>query len=146
MTIEINVFIGKGIGHIKYTMPDELDAYDDEGNEIRRPATISDGVAAYGVLVEALAAAGHDLGRQEMPQRGGGSTPRAEVPPPAGVPVPVHCGQDCEFKPAFTNPRNQKQISAKFQCRNNACPDKAGTGYAWSVFLDRWMKQQQEGQ
>ncbi|NBU24524.1 MAG: hypothetical protein EBS39_02670 [Gammaproteobacteria bacterium] len=33
-----------------------------------------------------------------------------------------------EFKPAFTNPKTQKRVSAKFQCRNKECPAKAVNG------------------
>ena len=147
MPAEINIFIDNGAGHIKFLMPDMLDAFDEEGNAIKRDVNVEDVLFVYELLVEGIKANEHTLGWGEAP-RAGGAPPakRQEVPAPDGVPVPEHCGQPCEFKPAFVNPKTQKPVSAKFQCRNANCPSKAQTGgYAWSVFLDRWMKEQAEG-
>ena len=146
MPAEINVFLDKGEGHIKYTLPDQLDAFDAEGNEILRPVTPEDAVMVYNTLVEAIKGSGHELGR-EAPRSfgGGGQKARPEDPPPAGVTVPEHDGQKCIFKPAFVNPKTSKQVSAKFVCRaGEACTGKVG-GYPWSVWLDAWMREQNEG-
>lgn len=144
MPIEVNVFIDEGTGHIKYVMPSvrEVQQYDDEGKEvvIEREPTPEEAVAVFHMMVEAVKSAGHELGR-EKPRYVGKSAPKEEAKPPDGVPVPVHCGQPAEFKAAWTN-KNGTKIGAKFQCRNDNCPDKLVGGYKWSVFLDKWMAAQ----
>ena len=146
MQSEINVFIDKGEGHVKIVLPAEMMIYDAQGNEVMRPTTVEDIVGYYVTLVEAIKGSGHELGR-EAPRSfgGGGQKARPEDPPPAGVTVPEHDGQKCIFKPAFVNPKTSKQVSAKFVCRaGEACTGKVGQ-YPWSVWLDAWMREQNEG-
>jgi len=146
---EANIFAATGTVHAKVFLYAAPEAYDENGvpsyaiePDLARVAAFVNG------LKQAIEAAGLELGREAPRAYGGGApkAPRPEDPPPAGVPVPEHDGQPCIFKPAFTNPKTSKPVSAKFACRlGDACTGKVGQ-YPWSVWLDAWLKSVNEGE
>lgn len=133
MPAEINAFFTGG--HIKVLFSDLEGA---DGNPYPWPN------AELVKQLKELTDLAAEVGLVSAPPPSTGAAPkpkRPEEPPPPGVSIPDHCGEPCEFKPAFTNPRTQKQVSAKFQCRSADCPAKAETGWPWSIFLDKWVKE-----
>lgn len=137
MQSEITIETGRGT--IRVMLPDTiLEAYDDNGEPVMRDTTSTDAVAVYGELVTLLTAAGHF--HQAKPQDS--PAPQGGGPLPPGMPVPMHCGRPCEFKEAYVNPKTKKQVPAKYQCTNDDCPEKATTGYKYSIFVDKYIKEQ----
>lgn len=142
MESQVKVFIDGGAGELTLSFPATyVEAYNEEGEEVLKDYSPSEIIAIYNALTEALVAGGHSLGGG-APAANGAAPAANNGPLPPGMPVPVHCGRPCEFKEAFVNPKTKKSVPAKYQCTNDDCPTKGETGYKWSIFVDKYIKEQ----
>lgn len=139
---EINVFIDKGIGHVKVMLPAVPASYGANGEVTAwgdpDPARIT---ALYNALVAALSQ-GHELGREPPRQFGGAKPAKPEDPPPADLVnlVPIHCDERMVYKPAYKSQAG-KDVGAKFQCRKGESCAQASTfngkKYGFSIWEDK---------
>lgn len=137
MAAEINVFVDKGVGHVKVFVPATPDQFDANGEVSAWAAPdVAQIAALYNAIVAALGE-GHELGR-EAPRGFPPREKKPEIEAPSDIPVPKHCGEPMEFKRGTSKAGKDW---AKYVCRKGkGCTDADQYG-GYGIWEDAWRRQ-----